>query len=295
MTPVTRIAATSLLSVLAAACSSLESTYQARVRAELEAQPLAPAALLQESDLARLPPPVQRFVRASGAVGRPRVQSLRAELDAEMYRKPGAAPMAATSVQQNFLARPTRLFFMKSRMFGLPIQVFHDYAGERATFRVRVASLVNIVDEGGEQFSRVETVTVLNDMCFFAPGSLVDPRLSWEPLDDRSSRVTFTNGRHRVSATLSFNERDELVDFTSDDRPQLLDGRYLPYRWSTPIEGYRQLNGLRLPTRGAAVYAYPEGDFTYGRFQLRSVAHDVAAPPAPCGPPPSAPCSTPPP
>jgi hypothetical protein len=208
------------------------------------------------------------------------VQSFRAELDAEMYRRPGDGPMHSTSVQYNFLGSPTRLFFMKSRMLGLPVQVFHDYATERATFRVRIAGLVNLVDERGEQLSRVETVTVLNDMCFFAPGSLIDPRLSWEPLDDRTARVTFTNGPHRVSATLHFNQRDELVDFTSDDRPQLVDGTYLPRRWSTPIEGYQQIDGLRLPTRGAAVYRYPEGDFTYGRFRLRSVAYDVAAPPA---------------
>jgi hypothetical protein len=149
------------------------------------------------------------------------VQSFRTEFDAEMYRKPGTAPMVSTSVKYNFVASPTRLFFMKSRMFGLPVQVLHDYAAEQ---------------------------------------------------------VTFSNGPHRVSATLYFNERDELVDFTSDDRPQLLDGRYRPYRWSTPIEDYRQLDGLRLPTRGAAVYAYPEDPFTYGKFRLKSVAYSVEAP-----------------
>lgn len=78
---------------------------------------------------------------------------------------------------------------------------------------------------------------------------------------------------------LHFNERDELVDFTSDDRPQLVDGTDRPYRRSTPIEGYQLLDGLRLPARGAAVYAYPEGPFTYGKFRLRSVAYDVQAPP----------------
>ncbi len=83
-----------------------------------------------------------------------------------------------------------------------------------------------------------------------------------------------------VSATLFFNERDELVDFTSDDRPQLVDGTWRPYRWSTPIEGYRVIDGLRLPTRGAAVYAHPEGPFTYGKFSLKAISYDVAAPPA---------------
>lgn len=275
-----RTLAMSLLSAIAAGCTALQPEFEARVQAEFGAQPTREVPLLEEDDLAHLPPPVQRFVRASGAVGRPRVQNFRVEFDAEMYRKPGDAPMISTSVQYNFVASPSRFFFMRSRMFGLPVQVFHDYARERATFRVRVASLVNLVDEGGAAFSKVETVTVLNDLCFFAPGALVDPRLSWTPIDDRTTGVTFGNGPHRVSATLHFNERDELVDFTSDDRPQLIDGTYRPYRWSTPVEGYQLLDGRRLPTRAAAVYAHPEGPFTYGKFRLRSVAYDVDAPPA---------------
>jgi len=277
----TRIAAMSLLSALAAGCSTLEATYQSRLAAELRAQPISPAPLLQESDLAHLPPPVQRFVRASGALGRPRVQNFRADMDAEMYRRPGDAPMVSTSTQHNFTGNPARLFFMKSRMFGLPVQVLHVYAAAEATFQVRVASLVNMVDEEGEALSRTESVTVLNDMCFFAPGALVDPRLSWAPVDERTARVTFGNGPWRVAATLHFNERDELVDFTSDDRPSIQDGKQVQARWSTPIEGYQVIDGRRLPTRGAAVYKYPEGDFTYGRFRLRSIAYDVAAPPAP--------------
>jgi hypothetical protein len=270
----------SILSTIATGCTTLQSEFDSRVQDERRRQPTRAVPLLEEDDLAHLPPPVQRFVRASGAVGRPRVQNFRIEFDAEMYRKPGDAPMNSTSVQYNFIASPSRLFFMKSRMCGLPVQVLHDYAAGQATFRVRVASLVNAVDQGGVPFSKVETVTVLNDLCLFAPGALVDTRLSWEPIDDRTARVTFSNGPHRVSATLHFNERDELVDFTSDDRPLLIDGTYRPYRWSTPVEGYQQLDGLRLPGRGAAVYAYPEGPFTYGKFRLKSVAYDVEEPPA---------------
>ena len=41
------------------------------------------------------------------------------------------------------------------------------------------------------------------------------------------------------------------------------------------------MDGRWLPARGAAVYAYPEGDFTYGDFVLKAVTYDLAGPPAP--------------
>jgi hypothetical protein len=248
------------------------------VEAEFAAQPLDPARTLTEDDLALLPIPVQRYVRASGAVGRPRPKNVRIEFDAAMLRKPGQAPMIATTVQYNHFGRPARFFFMTARMFGLPVRALHVYRLEEATFTVRVASLVNMVDQTGDEISRAETVTVLNDLCVFAPGALVDPRLSWQALDDRSAVVTFTNGPHRVTATLLFNERDELVDFWSDDRPDSSSGRFIPSRWNTPVGDYREIGGLRLPTRGSTVYARPDGPFTYGEFTLRSIQYNVPGP-----------------
>jgi hypothetical protein len=254
---------------------SFDERWATAVDAELAAQPPAVAPVLTEPDLAPLPAPVRRYVLASGAVGRPVPQNMRLEMDAVMLRKPGDPGMAATSTQLNWFRSPTRLFLMKARMFGLPVRALHIYREEQATFQVRAARLVTIVDQSGESISGAETVTVLNDMCIFAPGALVDPRLAWEPVDDQAARVTFTNGRRRVSATLVFNERDELADFWSDDRPESGDNVVHHRRWSTPMFDYREVGGLRLPTRGDAVYQRPDGPFTYGAFTLRSVTYDV--------------------
>ena len=257
---------------------SFDERWADAVRAELATRPdgASPAPVLAEADLEGLPAPVRRYVVASGAVGRPVPRSMRLVFDAVMRRKPGETGMRATSTQVNgFGDRPARLFLMKARMFGLPVRALHLYRGDAATFQVRVAGLATIVDLAGDEISRAETVTVLNDLCVMAPGALVDPRLAWEPVDDRTAAVTFTNGRWTVGATLLFNERDELVDFWSDDRPENTDKGLVPCRWSTPLSDYRVVNGLRLATRGLAVYARPEGPFTYGEFTTRSIEHDV--------------------
>ena len=258
--------------------NDLQARFDEALAAEFAAQPLGAAAVLAEHDLPGLPAPVQRFVRASGAVGRPRPQNVRVEFDAQMWRKPGQAPMESTSVQYNFFGRPARLFLMQARMFGLPVRALHLYRHEQATFQVRAASLLNMVNQRGEQISAAETVTVLNDLCVMVPGALVDTRLSWRPIDDHRAAVTFSNGPHTVTATLVFNEDDELVDFVSDDRPDSSSGTFIPRRWNTPISGYQEIDGLRLPTRGSAVYAYPDGPFTYGAFKFRSISYDLAAP-----------------
>jgi hypothetical protein len=258
--------------------ASFDRRHAEVVSAEFVRQPLGPSAPLTDADLARLPAPVQRYVRASGAVGRPRPQNVRVEFDALMRRNPGSSPMVSTSVQYNFFGRPARLFLMKARMFGLPVRALHLYRAEEATFQVRILDMFNVVDQAGVQISGAETVTLLNDMTFMAPGTLVDERLAWQPVDDRSARVTLTNGPHRVTATLVFNERDEMVDFWSDDRPDSSSGTFVPMRWNTPIGEYRDVAGMRLPTWGGAVWARREGPFMYGEFRLRSLRFDVPGP-----------------
>lgn len=255
---------------------SFDRRWLEAVEAELAANPVQARPPLLEGDLAGLPDPVRRYVLASGAVGRPVPQNMRVEVEAQMVRKPGGPPMPSTATQLNGFGSPTRLFLMKARMFGLPVRALHLYRREQATFQVRVAGLVTIVDQSGDGISTAETVTVLNDMCVFAPGTLVDPRLAWEPVDDRTARVVFTNGPRRVSATLVFNERDELEDFWSDDRPESGDNRIHQYRWHTPLTDYRPFDGVRISGRGRAVYDRPDGPFTYGDFTIRSVAYDIA-------------------
>ncbi len=257
---------------------ALDARFATQVEREFASRESGPLGVLKEADLEPLPEPVRRYVRASGAVGAPRPRNVRIEFDADMWRKPGSAPMPSRSVQYNFFDHPARIFLMTSRMFALPVQALHIYRAEQATFTVRVASRVTMVDQSGREISEAETVTVLNDWCAFAPGNLVDPRLAWTALDETSARVDFTNGSRRVSATLVVNEAGELVDFVSDDRPDSSSGTFVPMRWSTPLTDYDEVGGIRVATRGDAVYDRPGGAFTYGRFRLRDLQYDVEAP-----------------
>jgi len=256
----------------------LATEYRRRRLAALAAPPAQPPLLLAESDLAGLPAPVQRYLRGTGSVGKPRVQSLQVAYDAEMFNRPGQPGMPGPAEQFNRFDTPRRLFFMRTRMFGLPVAVLHDYEGTRASMTVRVASLFNVVDLHSDALARTETVTLLNDLCFFAPSWLADPRLAWRPIDDRHAGVSFTQGPHCVSATLEFNDVGELVNFSSDDRGALQkDGSLRLVRWSTPMRDYREFDGRRVATQGEAVFHYPEGDFVYGRFVLRQIGFDVQA------------------
>src|ERR1700674_3844345 len=171
---------------------SLRALFERDVVAGL-ARPLE-APVVSEAYLTFLPAPVQRYLRAAGVVGRPRVRNYRLRFLGRIRSGPASPWMPFAAVQQSFADQPTRLFFMHASMYGLPVEVFHRRIGGHATMRVKIAGVVPIVDARGEVMDRSEAVTLFNDMCLLAPGTLLEPAIAWEPVDARTIRARFTDG-----------------------------------------------------------------------------------------------------
>lgn len=251
---------------------SLASRYQDAVHTQFTAQPLPPEQLVTEEAVAALPAPVARYLRRVGAVGRPQVHNLRVRFHATMYRE-NNEPLDSEAWQVEFVDHPARFFFLRARMFGVPVRVLHDYEDGQAQMQVRVAGLFNLVDVDGVALSRAETVTILNDLCVMAPSTLIDPRFTWTPISDRHTAVCFRAESHTVHATLAFDDNGDLVDFISDDRHALPDDGV---RWTTPLRAYETFDGRRVATEGDAIWHYADGrQHRYGTFRILDIAWNV--------------------
>lgn len=259
------------------ACSSSKKMFQLKKLEEFATQPLKAENELSKEETAHLPACVQKYLDYTCATGKSKPQNVCIKFDADMYRKPGDKPMRSHSVQYNFYGNYSRLFLMKASKIGIPFRALHLYINEEAIFQVKVAEMIKVVDVKGEELTTAETVTLLNDMCILAPGCLVDKRLAWSEIDSLSTKVTFTNGKYIVSAILYFNELGELINFMSDDRSALQDdGTVKKFRWTTPVSNYKEFDGRKIPTEGKTIWHYPEGDFTYGVFTLKSIQYNVS-------------------
>jgi hypothetical protein len=246
--------------------------------------------VVDEHDLDALPEPVARFLRAAGAVGGPRVVNFRASIRGRIRSGPESPWMPFRGEQFNaYGAVPTRLFRINARMRGLPAEVFHSFVDADATMRVRALSMFPIINARGPEMNRSETVTILNDMCVFAPAALLDAAVVWDPIDDRSVRVTFDRLGETVSAVLHVDDRGLLVDFVSDDRSRSsADGStFTQERWSTPLTHGRTTDGRWRCTYGEARWipstrrpdtsesGTADGGFTYLEIWIDDVAINV--------------------
>lgn len=229
--------------------------------------------LLTENDIKDLPIAVQNYLRYASVLNKPKISNMRVVFEGEMRNK-GKDWFKFRSVQYNFFEEPTRLFFMKAKMFGTEVPGYHRYQRKQATMDIRLFGIIPVARHSGREMDYSETVTVFNDMCLMAPASLIDKRISWETIDSNSVKAVFTNGDISVSAKLFFNDKGQLVDFVSNDRYAVSEMKKYPF--STPVHEYRNHGGLNVLYRGDAVWEYPNEKFVYGKFVLKSIEYNVS-------------------
>jgi hypothetical protein len=261
-----------IAAVIGIAAWNYYSNYQRDVKKGLQQKSYFQNAPLTETDIQPLPEPVKKYLRYTGSVGKPRVNNFEIKFVGKLRKNEQSEWMPFSSEQYNFMETPTRLFFMKAVMKGLPVAGYHCFHNGDAFMDIRLFSLFKVQFQDGPEMDMAETVTFFNDMCCMAPATLIDKRIEWQALAENSVRATFTNNGITITADLFFNDRGELINFKSNDRYNAEAGKKLP--WSTPLKNYRQVNGYTLAGYAETIYTYPDRDLCYGTFEISSLRYN---------------------
>ena len=249
-----------------------ENSYKKDVAEGLQrTRALQENVFITDSDIQALPVLIQNYLKYVGVLNKPKVKNVKIVFDGAMRDK-GKDWFSFTSEQHNFFDIPTRLFFMKGRMFGITVPGYHSYKNGSASMQIKLFGLFPIINAKENVLNKAETVTLFNDMCLLAPATLIDKRIEWRPIDNSSVKATFTVNGITISAILYFNEKGQLINFISNDRYAIGDMKQYPFL--TPVKDYKNINGYNLPGYGEAIWRYPDGDFSYGKFKLKDVQYN---------------------
>jgi hypothetical protein len=234
--------------------------------------------VVDDAALAPLPPPVQRYLRFMGVVGRPRAWSLRARFVARFRRAPGPW-LACEALQYDTRLRISRLFYMQLNLHGvLPVTVRDTYLQGRGVMSAKAFDWFRVAEGTGNELDLGELVTYLNDAILMAPSLLLGPETTWRAVDADSFDVSLNDGGLSVTARVWLDESGAPRDFSTTDRFfDAPDGKRIRTEWRTPISGWQDAGGRKLPRRAQAVWMLPGGPFPYADFSIdpAQIAHDV--------------------
>lgn len=265
-----------LFAVLGLFQIKFKNVYKDEVKIGLAQSLVLQTSKLTESDIAFLPHVVKKYIRYSGSVGKPKVNNFKAVFSGKIRKNAKSKWMKLSTEQQNFLATPTRLFYLDAIMNYMPVAGFHSFKNGTAFMDIRLFSIFKVEYHSGYEMDISETVTFFNDMCVLAPATLIDRRIEWFELERNKIKASFTNNGILVTAILYFNEKAELINFISEDRYSIGENNTISkHTWSTPLREYKSIHGYKLASYAETIYTYPDGDFTYATFTLKNLKYNI--------------------
>jgi hypothetical protein len=238
---------------------------------------------VSDAALDDLPAPAQRYLRFRGVEGRPRTWSFRLRMTGLFRLRPDKPWLPCEAWQYNSSLQIARIFHMRLRLGGLvPVRVRDTYLHGRGRMLGRLLDAIPIVDVANDKITTGELVTYLNDALLIAPSMLLGPETTWKEVDDRSFDVALTDAGRTVRARVFLGERGEMLDFSTTDRfgTDPADPREMVRaRWSTPVHGYKAVDGLPFPSGGRAIWHFASGDLPYADLRFDEAELELNVPP----------------
>jgi hypothetical protein len=237
-----------------------------------EAQPA-----ITEDNLTGLPTPVQRYLRYSGVVGKPWVQTVRLKYTGE-FRMAADKPWMPLAVTQFYTTNPPGfLWKAQFKMLGMPFMFATDtYRDGHNHMLGKVAGLFTVVDGRGKEVDQGTMVRYLQEMSWF-PAAYLGKNIRWQAVDDHAADVTLYDGGKQVTGRMYFDDSGRMLSFAAQ-RYGKFGGQFAMNTWTTPMTEYAEINGMNIPIAGRGVWLSPSADFAYIDVRVQELVYNEPVP-----------------
>jgi hypothetical protein len=190
---------------------------------------------------------------------------------AEMRFSPRGRWFPVTATQTISVARPGFLWLARARLAGLSVRVIDCLVGAEGWIDVRLFGSAPVARAKGADADKGELMRYLAELAWAPHAFLYNHDLSWSPLEDDWVEVSAPLGDGTATVSLCFDASGDLVEIAADDRPRQVGRKTVPTPWRGYFSDYRNVGGLRIPTRAKVSWMLEEGHFTYWRGEIIAI------------------------
>jgi hypothetical protein len=98
----------------------------------------------------------------------------------------------------------------------------------------------------------------------------------WEPIDDRSARVTLKDGALALTMTMMFNDAGLIESARAESRGRTVGDRVIQTPWEGRWSDYAEHDGMTIPLQGEVAWLMPEGRKPYWRGRIERLVYEFA-------------------
>ena len=215
-----------------------------------------------------IPPLVAAYLERALPRGRRVVRQVRIEQEGEMMLKPGASPRRFTATQR--LAADRVGFSWQARFPIIPLialKVVDEYVDGAGRLEVRLLGRT-LQRQQGHETSVGEALRYLAELPLVPHALAGNDQLVWQELDDRRVSVSTRVGSASATVELEFGADGDIVRAGCAARPYRQGETWVPTPWEGEYADYRELGGIRMPTRAEVAWDLPGGRFVYWRGRI---------------------------
>lgn len=232
--------------------------------------------LVSKSMLSDLPAPVHRYMSFTDVLGKPWINSVVLNQVGKFRQGLDRPWMPMTAKQIYTISPPSFVWDARFKIVGLPLLRARDeYRFGRGRMYGKLAGLITVFDVQGEKLDQGAMIRYLSEMIWF-PIAFLGANITWQAVDSHSTDVQLIDAGKTVSGRMFFDDEGRPTNFTAM-RYREIDGDFSLDAWSTPITGYGERAGLKLPTQGQAVWNLQSGDLMYVDLEIEEVEYNTAA------------------
>jgi hypothetical protein len=232
------------------------------------------APLVTEERIQSLPEPVKKWLNTTGIVGRPEIRRGWVRQSAQMKMKPGQEKWYTAKAEQ-LIATDPPAFLWTVRMKMNPLisikgrDKFVDGKGE---MRIRMNSLINVVNEKGEKMDEGTLQRYLGEIVWY-PSAALSPFITWEAIDESSAKATMRYKGTEESGIFFFNENGDFVKFSAMRfKGNTPDAKR--YEWIITVRKHAVMDGIKIPVEMDATWKLDEGDWTWLKMTIEEIRYN---------------------
>jgi hypothetical protein len=230
-----------------------------------------PKTILEE-DIKELPEPVQRYFRYSRVIGIQSIKTVSLKQKGHFRMKEGQRMMPMTAEQYYTTNPPSFLWYGQIT----PLPMFSIKARDRlidgkGSMLIKLLGFLKMGETSGAEMDQAALTRYLSETIWF-PTALLHEYVRWAQVDTNSARATVECAGIQSSGVFHFDDEGKLKNFTTE-RYQLEGDKMVLRPWSTPIQAYKEINGLNVPYKGDAVWYIDNRELKYIEVEITELKY----------------------
>ena len=235
---------------VAASSAATEALIEGHIDAVLESARTGTPPAVDDSAMAALPAPVQRYFRFAFR-GPPRpLRGVRMRL-AGTFRRPGSEAWTTGEAEQYVSVTEPAFVFAATfpLMPGVWARAMDAYAGGQMDMKVRLLSTITVVDAVDEPaLNETSLMRYLIESPLFPTTLLPGGAVRWEPIDDDRARAVISRSGVEGRFIVTFAEDGSITRFDAEADGSLDQAFHGSGEHATRSD-YREVDGVMIPMR----------------------------------------------